>query len=168
MEEEFRSVKDYEGIYVVSNLGNVKRLAKTATTAKGSRTYKEKMSKPNLGNIGYLRVGLSKKGKQKIRNTHQIVAEAFLGHIPNGMKSVIDHIDNNPLNNNLNNLQIITQRQNSTKDRKGSSEYVGVNWHKASKKWQANIMINGKLKYLGLFDNELKAAEAYQIALNSL
>ena len=52
---------------------------------------------------------------------------AFFGHVPGGYKIVVDHIDNNRLNNHVSNLQLITQRENSSKDRKnGTSQYTGV------------------------------------------
>ena len=165
--EIWKEVRGYED-YEVSNLGRVKSLARIITTVRGSRSYKEKISKQTLGNRSYLVVSLSKNGKCKTRCIHQLVAESFLGHIPNGYKAIVDHVDNNPLNNNLNNLQIISQRENSSKDRKGSSKYTGVCWHKNNKKWKAGIKINGKTKNLGYFTGELKAAEAYQTALKEL
>jgi len=71
--------------------------------------------------------------------------------------------------NNVSNLQLISQRENSSKDRKdGSSQYTGVSWFKKSNKWRSVIYINGKLKHLGLFDNELDASNAYQKTLNDL
>ena len=83
---------------------------------------------------------------------------------------VVDHIDNNRLNNNLSNLQCVTQRVNSTKDRKGgTSNYVGVSLHSnIRKKWEAKINVNGKSKRLGLFYTEEEASFAYQSALNEL
>ena len=99
---------------------------------------------------------------------HQIVAIAFLNHTPNGLKAVVDHIDNNPLNNELGNLQIITHRKNLSKDKKGSSKYTGVCWYESRKKWIAGIRVNGKKKHLGYFTNEEEAAEAYQKALKEL
>lgn len=84
-------------------------------------------------------------------------------------KIQIDHINGNGLDNRKNNLRICTysqQKMNQKKlqTRKCSSEYKGVNWHKKSKKWQSRISINNKRKHLGLFNNEIKAAEAYDAA----
>jgi hypothetical protein len=94
-----------------------------------------------------------------------LVAMAFLNHKPCGHKLVVDHIDNNPLNDRLYNLQVITHRQNCSKDKKGTSKYTGVTWEKRINKWKAHIRINSKLKYLGYFTDELKAANAYKKAL---
>ena len=82
---------------------------------------------------------------------------------------VVDHIDNNSLNNCLDNLQIITPRKNTSKDRKGhSSKYIGVTWHKQASKWVVHILNNNKREYLGLFEIELDAANAYKKRLNDI
>jgi len=165
--EIWKEIKNYED-YEISNLGRVKSLARTIYKTDGTtQTYKEKFLKPTV-NSGYLKVKLAKNLKSKVKKVHQLVAVAFLNHTPNGFKAVVDHIDNNPLNNELGNLQIITQRENLSKDKKGLSKYTGVCWCKRDEKWQANIRINGKSKHLGRFKDETKAAEAYQIALNKL
>jgi hypothetical protein len=72
-------------------------------------------------------------------------------------------------NNKLSNLQITTQRINSTKDLKQTkSKYVGVSFHKRDKKWHSKIRHNGKRKYLGYHDTEIDAHLAYQKALKEL
>ena len=69
----------------------------------------------------------------------------------------IDHIDRNPLNNNIENLRCVSQTQNCyNKDSKG------YYWHKASKKWLAQIRYGtGLQKYLGIFEVEEDARNAY-------
>jgi hypothetical protein len=162
MREEFKDIEGYEGLYQVSNLGNVKSL-------KRKNRLQEKILKAGIGSHGYLAVTLTKCGIQKTNHIHHLVAIALLGHEPNGHKVVIDHIDNNPLNNNVDNLQLITQRENLSKNKVGgSSVYVGVTWDKSNKKWKSQIMINGKLKNLGRFTDELEAAESYIIELQKL
>jgi len=167
--EIWKEIKGYED-YEVSNLGRIKSLARTIYKTDGNtQTYKEKILKPNNDGNGYLRVCLTKDGKAKDKRIHVLVAEAFLNHVPNGMKLIVDHINAVKTDNRLENLQIITSRENSSKDKKGgSSKYTGVHWRKRDKKWIAQITINGKVKRLGRFKDETKAAEAYQIALNNL
>tara|TARA_R110001606_G_scaffold354624_2_gene505338 strand:+ start:150 stop:635 length:486 start_codon:yes stop_codon:yes gene_type:complete len=159
MIEEFKDIEGYEGLYQVSNLGNVKSL----------KFKKERILKGTVIDTGYLNVSLRKDGIRVVKKIHQLVAIAFLGHEPNGYKTVVDHINNNPLNNTLDNLQLITHRENLSKDKKGcSSDYTGVGWHKGAKKWHAQIYIKGKVKHLGLFTDELEAAESYIIELQKL
>lgn len=157
--EEWRDVEGYGGDYQVSNLGRVKSL----------KFGKERMLKLHLGDRGYFRVAISNYGKIKTVMVHKLVAMAFLKHKPNGHKLVVDHIDNNPKNNCLDNLQIITQRENLSKDKKGySSEYVGVSMLKERGKFQSHICFKNKDIYLGLFQSEEEAAEAYKMALEML
>jgi hypothetical protein len=80
---------------------------------------------------------------------------------------VYDHIDRNPFNNQKYNLRECTQQQNCFNRSKlsgTSSKYKGVSYKKNLGKWQANIKINQKWKYLGVFLNEEDAAEAYNTA----
>ena len=116
----------------------------------------------------YFQVGLCNKGKQKCIHVHSLVAEVFLNHIPNHHEIVIDHIDNNPFNNSASNLQIITQRENLSKIVKGVSNYIGVHWNSQRNIWSANIFVDGKKKYLGVYDDEYDAHIAYQTALSNI
>ena len=95
---------------------------------------------------------------------------AFLNHKPCGHKLIVDHIDNNSLNNNAENLQIVTSRVNTTKDRKGySSKYVGVYYSdKGINRWRATTSVNEKVVSLGSFDTEERASIAYNFALTQL
>ena len=79
----------------------------------------------------------------------------------------VDHKDRSGFNNRHKNLRPATTSQNkrnSDSYRNSSSEYKGVHWNKASKKWHAQIMYEGKNHYLGLFDSEIAAALAYDEA----
>ena len=167
LKEEFRSIPGYEGYYEVSNFGNVKSLKREfLINGKYPSTVKEKILRQTLNKDGYYRILLYKDGKREQFNIHILVAMVFLGHVPDGHKIVVDHIDNNKLNNRVSNLQLISQRENSSKDKKnGTSKYVGVTWNKDRDKWVSRITINGKFKYLGYFTSEEEAAEAYQNAL---
>jgi hypothetical protein len=163
MQEIFKDIPEYEGLYQVSNLGNVKSLAREMVKGKRKFISKEKILKLGKDGAGYYFVNLYKNGKIKNFKIHKLVAITFLNHIPDRYRIVVDHIDNNPLNNRLENLQLISQRQNTSKDRiNGSSKYIGIYWNKKANKWMALISINGKRKYLGIFSDELDAHEAYK------
>jgi len=145
--------------YLVSDLGRVQVLPRLTKTG---RKLKGKMIKPCLSNTGYYRVNIAGIP----RKVHQLVAEAFLDHKPCGNKIVVDHINNVSTDNRLANLQLISNRQNLSKDKKGgSSKYVGVSWYKSSKKWRSSININAKELHLGFFNSEKEAAKYYQDAL---
>jgi hypothetical protein len=162
MKEIWRDIPGYEGLYQVSNLGKVRSFKNN----KWGLSDKPKLLKPiTIKGDKYNRVSLN--GKRFL--IHQIVAMAFLSHFPSGHKIVVDHIDNNPLNNNVNNLQLINMRLNSSKDKiNKTSKYTGVCYFSRGKKnWKMSIMIDGKLKQ-NYFDSEEKAHDAYKKELKNL
>lgn len=169
MQEIWKDIPSYEGIYQVSNLGNVKSLSRENYSGKGMKIMPDKLLKPYLDDHGYYMVKLFKNKYGKTFRVHKLVAMAFLGHTPCGYKFVIDHINDNPKDNRVNNLQIVTQRENAFKTQgKYTSQYKGVIWDKSRNKWQSKIYINGKTKYLGRFDSEYEAHLKYQEALNNI
>jgi len=162
--EIWKDVKGYEGYYKISNQGNLKTCERLVKNKNGYRKIKEHLLKQNLSTNGYKIIALL--GKTKM--THQLVAESFLNHIPNGYEKVVDHIDNNKVNNNSKNLQLITNRQNSIKEPRGKSKYPGVYFNKKHKKWVSRILIGKERIYLGAYDEEIKAYLAYKNKLESI
>jgi hypothetical protein len=164
-QEIWKDLPGYDGYYQVSTLGQVK-------TTSNDKTRKERVLKPTLNGPNrkkYLAICLTKNRKQKTIKIHQLGAMTFLNHIPCGHKIVVDHIDNNPLNNNVENLQLVSNRENSSKNRiGGTSKYIGVCWNIQKQKWNSEITINNKKVLLGQFKNELDAHLAYQNKLKSL
>ncbi|WP_174958564.1 AP2 domain-containing protein [Burkholderia aenigmatica] len=79
----------------------------------------------------------------------------------------VDHRDGNTLNNQRKNLRVCTHAQNTCNrkmSRRNTSGYKGVTWSKRDQRWQAQIMIGGKQKWLGLFDAPETAHQAYRRA----
>tara|TARA_R110002074_G_scaffold2075_1_gene12284 strand:+ start:91 stop:780 length:690 start_codon:yes stop_codon:yes gene_type:complete len=164
MEEIFKDIPNYEGMYQASNLGNVKSLDRMITESNGKkRLLNGRVLKPSLNCYGYLVIGLSKEGEAKVRTIHQLVAESFLNHVPCGNSIEVDHIDEDKLNNRLDNLQLLNLIEHRGKG--SSSKYTGVSWCQSRDKWRAYINVNGKSRHLGLFTDELEAAKAYEAAL---
>lgn len=150
-----KQIKDYPNYYITKD-GNV-------WSEKNKRFLKANINK------GYFYVVLSNLNVKKTFEIHKLLAITYLNHIPCGYKIVVDHINNIKTDNRVENLQLISPRENTSKDRKnGSSKYTGVYWDKINKNWRSTIRINGKLKYLGRFKNEIEASNAYQNVLNNI
>ena len=160
--EIWKDIPGYEGLYQVSDLGRVKSL-------NYQNSKHEKIMVGGINGRGYRHVCLRCNGVQKTKKIHQLVAITFLNHKPCGMELVIDHINDNILDNRLKNLQIVTNRFNVCKTQgQYSSKYKGVSWNKKMNKFQSYIGINKKRIHLGTFDCELAASYAYQKALKEL
>lgn len=167
--EIFKDIPNYEGLYQVSNLGTVRSLDNTSNHWRGgSRLRKGRILRSRICKNGYSNVCLFSYGVKKTLRVHQLVAITFLNHVPNRHVIVVDHINNNRTDNRLENLQLITQRENVSKNNKGTSKYVGVYWSKKSNKWRSVITINNKRKHLGLFEKEEDAHIAYQKELKQI
>jgi hypothetical protein len=154
--EQFRSIKSYEEFYEISNLGRVK----SYHNCRGKGTI---FLKPCLNNSGYMKYVLKKYGRQKNHYIHLLVWDAFGDKPRNGRIIIIDHIDENKLNNNINNLQAIDRRLNIHKS------YIHRNWElpqgyyfdKEKNKYRAIININGKVKTIGYYESKDDAHKSY-------
>lgn len=112
--ELWKDIKGYEGIYQVSNLGNIRSLERITIFEsenqhkkyKANRQIKCKIKKPTVNKCGYYQTVLYKKGRKRNVLVHRIVAETFLPNLNN--KPTINHIDGNKLNNKLDNLEWAT------------------------------------------------------------
>lgn len=114
-----------------------------------------------------------------IKNNKPYAARKALRHTPTGRQEHIlmhrlilnappdkmgDHINGDSLDNRRRNLRLATSQQPAQNRRPKStslSQYAGITWHKKAQKWQAQIGLNGKVLYIGLFGDEINAAKAY-------
>ena len=113
---------------------------------------------------GYLMVTLYPG--QKTKKVHLLVWDTYGECQRKGNDIVVDHIDENKTNNNINNLQLLTNGDNVYKSidkTKTSSKYRGVSFRKDNSKWAARITINKKEKYLGQFNTEEEAHEYREV-----
>lgn len=110
--EKWRDIIDYEGIYQISNLGNVKSLERIVSNNKndGVRIVKEKILHSIDNGNGYKFVSLNKNNKHKNFYIHRLVAGAFVENPEN--KKYVNHKDFNKYNNNASNLEWCTQKEN--------------------------------------------------------
>ena len=106
--EVWKDIAGYEGLYKVSDKGNVYSVERKDSRGNkcGGRTLK-----PRYDKDGYLRVTLYKDGKEKKKVIHRLVAEAFI-HNPNKYPEV-NHKDENKSNNELSNLEWCTRKYNA-------------------------------------------------------
>jgi hypothetical protein len=147
--DNYRQIEGYNN-YKISKNGDVY-----------SEKTKKVLKKINTTN-GYQLVNLYENKKKKSILIHQLMAITFLNHKPCFQEIVVDHINGNKKDNRLLNLQIISQRKNSTKDKSNQkSGYAGVYWSKQNKKWQVRPRINSRKFLLGYFDCPKIASEEY-------
>lgn len=108
--ETWKDIPGYEGLYQVSDLGNVKSLEKK-TVRKGHDVFlKEKILKPSENKRGVQSVSLYKENKKKDFRVHVLVALAFIGERPKGYH--VCHINGVASDNNLSNLKYDTISEN--------------------------------------------------------
>ena len=114
MEEVWKDIKGYEGLYQVSNLGRVRSLdreVKCRTSSSGVSKRKGYILKPGIASNGYLMVALYNNKVQKCRTMHSLIAEAF---IPNpDMLPCVNHKNGNRTDNRLENLEWVTYSENN-------------------------------------------------------
>jgi len=109
---------------------------------------------------GYALVGVG----GRMLFAHRIIYAIIHGKIPNGD---IDHIDQNPMNNRIENLRDVSHsdnQHNSKKRKDNSSGFPGVCWHARYQKWQAEIKVNSRPIFLGRFDDYDDAIRARKMA----
>lgn len=112
--EIFVDIKGYEGLYQISNKGNVKSLARVVIDSKGcKKPIAEKLLKKKLNSKGYERVLLSINKVHKRYFVHRLVALHFVKNKFPDVYNVVNHLDCNPLNNNADNLEWTTHKGNS-------------------------------------------------------
>lgn len=114
MQEIWKDIEKYEGLYQISNLGNVKSVERKVKNNNGYRKIKERILKPSISNSGYYLVALSKNCKMHTYSIHKLVMEHFNRCAFNC--EVINHKDHNKLNNNIENLEYVTQKENIAKE----------------------------------------------------
>ena len=155
--EIWKDIKGYEGLYQVSNEGRVKSLARWidgVNYGKPCKKYrKEKIMNQQEVKGGYMRVALCKKNKHHSYQVHRLVYETFEGDIPNDLQ--VNHIDENKKNNCLENLNLMTPKENMN---------WGTNRQRAAEKYKKTLYQYDKNNNLiCVFDSIKSACEKYNI-----
>lgn len=157
-----KEISGFEGLYWITDTGDVladDRIIKMPNG--GVHILKRHVQKVQVTKKGYAKVMLTDSiGRRKGVYVHRLVIENFLVK----RELQVNHKDCNKLNNHIDNLEFVTNRENTNyrfRHTDKSSSFAGVTWNKRRNKWQSQKMINGKRTYLGLFDSELDAHNKY-------
>ncbi len=120
----------------------------------------------NLRTLSSYRWYLFDKGNRRYAKRYEKNKTFFMHReilkTPDGF--LTDHINGNGLDNREANLRVCTReqnKQNSIKRKKLSSKFKGVDWYKAYKKWRVRITSEKKPMFIGLYNDEVRAAQAY-------
>jgi len=113
MQEDWKDILGYEGLYQVSNLGRVKSLSRTITSKNQFVTFetniKGKILSPGKDSRGYHQVNLCKEGETVLVLVHRLVMSSFVDNVED--KYSVNHEDGNKLNNALSNLTWSTRSE---------------------------------------------------------
>ena len=139
--------------YDSTNGGFIWKVNRGSVKCKGKRAG-------SINDRGYRVIVINKKTYKE----HRLI---WFYHYKKWPEDQIDHINRSKVDNRIENLrECITSEncQNRNKQSNNTSGYTGVNWSKQCKKWRAEICVNNKSKYLGLFENIDDAISAYNNA----
>ena len=141
--EVWKDVSGYEGFYQVSSKGRIKSLSRYVYHKKGNgrRLLDERMMKLKVNRWGYLTVNLSKNSVVKTYQVHRLIADAFYSSEDEGLQ--VNHKDGDKLNNELDNLELVTSEENI---KHGYKEKLIVN---VSKRMTQGIADEIRRKYTG-------------------
>ena len=145
MNEIWKPIENYENYYLVSNLGKVKSLDRITKNGSGYFLRKGKLLKNNINNMGYCYLYLKKDNISKKFYLHRLVAQAFIPNPEN--KKEVNHIDCDPLNNAVSNLEWVSHKENmgymsklGRSDKKGS--WLNKIIQSNSKHWKPVLQID--------------------------
>lgn len=157
--ETFKKLWQFNGDYSVGTHG----------TILSHKRKNDLVLKTRFNGNGYKQVNLSHEGKEYTYKVHVLVAIAYLNHERQGMKRIIDHINDDKTDNRVENLRIVSNRQNLTKRKRGfGSKHIGVTYNYRYNCFQARIHVDGNRVHLGIFKDEDEAGKMYEFARNNL
>ncbi len=147
--EEWRNIKDFEGLYQISNYGRVKSLERYRKLYSKLIYVPEIIRKNGYDKDGYQILPLNNNSKKYIRKIHRLVAEAFIPNPEN--KKCVNHKDCNRWNNNVNNLEWCTCKENVLYCKKMMHSY-----HPTRNRFRGDNPLSKKVVQLDRDENVIK------------
>ena len=135
MKEIWKDIPEYEGLYQASNLGNIRVLDRVVNSGiKNNKTVirKGQLLKQRV-NQGYYEVALSKNCKKRFLKVHRLVALTFIPNLDN--LPLINHKDENKLNNCVDNLEWCTAKYNCNYGNRNAKIYNCTSFRKGHIPW---------------------------------
>lgn len=161
MNETWKDIEGYEGLYQVSNLGRLRTLQRyNFSKKKHEKTCK--VLKLNEHRQGYKTTTLSKNGKRKTYLVHRLVAAAFIENEKS--KPEVNHIDADKRNNCVSNLEWVTAKENSMH----ASKLNIKNTKKAVEKIKRRVFFYEGEKIVKIFDSGAQCARELNLNYKSL
>ena len=156
MEEVWKDVKDFEGLYQVSNIGNVKRLV-------SKRVFAERLIGSSIDRYGYVKRVLCKNGKMFHFTEHRLVGMAFVENPQN--KATINHINGIKTDNKVENLEWNTQLENKQNAvNSGLTNLKGTN-HPKCKLSEEQVL---EIREIGFSQTRTSLSKKYGVCRNSI
>ncbi|MCH2045665.1 MAG: NUMOD4 motif-containing HNH endonuclease [Saprospiraceae bacterium] len=147
MQEIWKDIQGYNGVYQVSNMGRVRSFkSRSVRILKGHKNHK-----------GYRKVELSISANRKHFFVHRLVGFAFCGGYKEGLQ--VDHINGTKTDNRAINLRWVTHRQNQEAYRSNRSVY-GIGIRKRGQRFRSEIQMNNTKYYIGTYDTPEQAQQA--------
>ena len=146
MQEIWKPVVGYEGIYEVSNLGRIKSIPRNGTANF------ERILKPSKSNVGYFHLSFSKNNTIQTKNIHVVSKKGI----------VVDHIDNNKTNNKLDNLRILSHRENIIRGNRSNTKNNNI--YKVKDKYRVIVLS----KHIGYYNTIEDAINSRDNALKNI
>ena len=149
--EIWKPIKNYEGLYEVSSLGNIRSLDRFINGKGGSvRLKKGELKAISINTHGYAIVSLYKNNARKTVQVHRVVAEAFIPNLNNYLE--VNHKDENKLNNTVNNLEWCTRSYNCKYSKIGSTNAKPV------------VELDSNCKVIKVFSSVKEVCETYNLS----
>lgn len=126
-EERWRQVREWEGLYEVSNMGRVRSLSRWVAARDGRKLVEGRILKLVVGRFGYHKVSLQDGIRVKHTNIHRLVAQSFLP----GTGEVVRHLDGDPSNSRVDNLAWGSYKDNEEDKRRHGRVPSGERHHAA-------------------------------------